>query len=316
MPVTKLASAVPAPQVISSFLEMADYEVSSSVPALIAAESFTNGETAFVAKMNKNASLLDILAQCGGGMMGVKTGLTVSAGSGLQASVSVGSAVINGIVQLIAATTIALTASQDNFIWLKSDGTLEAKINTTAPATPAVFIGIATTDGSSVTAVDTSGVVYLRGIGYRETADLGAPTDTPPSGFIHTVKTLGGMFLWDGTSYKQLFTPLKTVTAVTADETEDASDRQRIVTNEGATAKPIITLETAQAGLVRGPFIVQDSDGLRIKANTGDTIRNAGNVSASAGYIENTTVGSVVTLVAINATEWIVVSAIGTWTPV
>ena len=315
MSVTKLMSAVPAPQVISSFMELDDYDLTSGLPAYINGRSVVTGTTNIMSPINRNAAYLDILAQVGGGSVGIKTGLTLSPGTGLNCSVSVGTAVIDGIIQLVTATTVTVNASVDNYIWLKNNGTLEAKTTTTPPATPSVYLGIATCDGSGVTAIDTSGVIYLRGIPYSESADLGAPTDTPSSSYIHIAKTTGGVYLWDGISYKQLLTPLRTVTAVTADETEDASDRQRIATNEGATAKPVITLESAVAGLER-TFVVQDSDGLRIKANTGDTIRNAGSVSASAGYIENTTVGSVVTLIAINATEWIVKSCIGTWTPV
>lgn len=86
-------------------------------------------------------------------------------------------------------------------------------------------------------------------------------------------------------------------------------------TNQGATAKNYYTLPLAANGL-EFSFIVQDADGIRVVANTGDTIRIAGSVSGSAGLIESTTIGDAVTLRAINATEWIassVVDAAG-WT--
>lgn len=91
-----------------------------------------------------------------------------------------------------------------------------------------------------------------------------------------------------------------------------AAETNSVWTNEGATAKNYYTLPTAAAGY-QFTFIVQDADGIRVVANTGDTINLAGTVSASAGYAESTTIGSAITLVAINATEWIATSFTGTW---
>jgi len=92
-----------------------------------------------------------------------------------------------------------------------------------------------------------------------------------------------------------------------------ATDSGKVYTNEGATSSVTFNLPSAAANLTY-TFIVQDTDGLSVVANTGDTIRIAGSVSASAGNISNTTIGSSVALVAINATEWIAISVIGTWT--
>lgn len=92
-----------------------------------------------------------------------------------------------------------------------------------------------------------------------------------------------------------------------------AAESNTVFTNEGASALNYHTLPTAVAGLVY-TFYVQDTDGIRVVANTGDTIRINTSVSASAGYAESTTVGSSVTLTAINATEWVATSVIGTWT--
>jgi len=91
-----------------------------------------------------------------------------------------------------------------------------------------------------------------------------------------------------------------------------AAESGSVFTNEGATALNYHTLPTAASGLVYA-FYVQDTDGIRVVANTGDTIRINTSVSASAGYAESTTVGSSVTLAAINATEWVATSVIGTW---
>lgn len=92
-----------------------------------------------------------------------------------------------------------------------------------------------------------------------------------------------------------------------------ANESRTVLTNEGTTAANYHTLPTAAAGYVF-EFIVQDADGLRVVANTGDTIRVIDKVTATAGYIESTTIGSVVRLVAINATEWYATSVHGVWT--
>lgn len=94
-----------------------------------------------------------------------------------------------------------------------------------------------------------------------------------------------------------------------------AAESNTVLTNEGSTAKNYHTLPTAVAGYTF-TFIVQDVDGLRVTASAGDTINVAGLVSAAAGYTESTVIGSTITLVSINATEWIATSALGTWTTV
>lgn len=86
-----------------------------------------------------------------------------------------------------------------------------------------------------------------------------------------------------------------------------------LFTNEGATARQDFTLPTAVADLEYA-FYCHDTDGIRVIAAAGDTIRIAGSVSLAAGRIDSTTIGSTVTLVAINATEWIALSSLGTWT--
>ncbi len=86
-----------------------------------------------------------------------------------------------------------------------------------------------------------------------------------------------------------------------------------IYSNEGAAAISPFVLPTAVAGLRYG-FIVQDADGIRVTAATGDTIRVAGSASVAAGNIANTTIGSTVYIIALNATEWVATSVIGTWT--
>jgi hypothetical protein len=313
MPVTLVATNVPAPQIYSDYMYLNDYFLTTALPDFVSASSLEQYDTTLSDDFNRNAAYLDVLAQYGGGLMGVVHGLVVSAGTGLVANVTAGGALIGGVCQLDTADTCVLAASSTNFIWFKNDKTIEVLTGLTPPTEPSVLIGIAFTDGSGVTAVDTSGVVYCRaGMLWRETADLSAPFDTPNANLIILTKTLSGDYLWTGTEYKRLCNPLPTVVAQTSDLTEDATDRWEVRTNEGATVKPIVTLEAATAGVTR-TFIIQDVDGMRIVAAAGDTIRIEGSVSASGGYAESTTIGSVLILMAINGTEWIAINKLGTW---
>lgn len=91
-----------------------------------------------------------------------------------------------------------------------------------------------------------------------------------------------------------------------------SGDQGKVFTNEGTTAKIDFTLPAAVAGM-EFTFIVQDADGLRVVAAAGDTIRIGGSVSATAGNADSTSVGSVLRLIAVNATEWIAVAHEGTW---
>lgn len=103
--------------------------------------------------------------------------------------------------------------------------------------------------------------------------------------------------------------------AKTSDATLASTQSGRIQTNEGAAGAVNLTLPTATATsgyLIEA--VVQANQYLRFTAATGDTIRDGATVSAAAGYIRSTTVGSTIRLYCINATEWIVLSKTGTWT--
>lgn len=92
-----------------------------------------------------------------------------------------------------------------------------------------------------------------------------------------------------------------------------ALDSMTTYTNEGASAKVYITLPSAVSGLSFS-FIIQNSVGIRVVANAGDTIRNLSEVSAAAGYMESLNQGDTATIQSINGTEWIFTSASGAWT--
>jgi hypothetical protein len=124
------------------------------------------------------------------------------------------------------------------------------------------------------------------------------------------VSSAGAMTL-ASTLLNQVLVSPKSTTPVTVAN----ADSNTYYTNEGATALGVFNLPTAVANL-KYTFIVQDSDGIKVVANTGDTIRVGGVVSGTAGYTTSTNIGDVVTLVAINATEWVATSIVGSWTTV
>jgi hypothetical protein len=103
------------------------------------------------------------------------------------------------------------------------------------------------------------------------------------------------------------------VSAVTATAAPAAADSGTVYTNQGDTDGATVTLPAAAAGL-RFSFIVQAAQTLTITAGAGDTIRIAADVTAAAGSITCATVGCALTLVAIDATEWVALAAVGTWT--
>lgn len=102
------------------------------------------------------------------------------------------------------------------------------------------------------------------------------------------------------------------VAAKTSSASEATIDLNGVLTNEGATA--LITRTITAIGGNRYVYVVQDADGIRVQAASGDTIRVMDKVTAAAGYIESTTIGSVVELLAINSTEFVAVSIHGVWT--
>lgn len=124
----------------------------------------------------------------------------------------------------------------------------------------------------------------------------------------------GSITLGDGT--RAVYVPkLKSwvpVIANTGAATPASTDSGTVYTNEGDANGSSVTLPTAVAGL-RFTFYVQVAQTLTITAGADDTIRVGTNATAAAGSITCATVGSSLTLVAINATEWVAIASVGTW---
>jgi hypothetical protein len=148
------------------------------------------------------------------------------------------------------------------------------------------------------------------GESYSITRDFSAPDNfpLPVKGDIQTALIINEAIALIQTRFLDT-----KILAKTSGDTLVGNDSQTNFTNEGAGGNIDLVLPTAVAGL-EFTGIVEEANELKFTAATGDTIRNAGSVSASAGNIRASTIGNVVTLVCINATEWIVKQVIGTWT--
>lgn len=84
-------------------------------------------------------------------------------------------------------------------------------------------------------------------------------------------------------------------------------------TNQGAAGGTTLRLPTAAAG-IRIECVIQAAQTLTVTAATGDTIRIGASVTAAGGSATCSTVGSSVSLRAINETEWVAVASVGSWT--
>jgi len=134
--------------------------------------------------------------------------------------------------------------------------------------------------------------------------DIGEAGDNRPRSIFVGTSVVSPVLTGDGTGALGGYT--RSLEAVSGTpHTISSAESGRLFTNEGASAIIVHTLPTAVAGL-QYSFTVQDADGIRVTANTDDTIRLDGVVSAAAGTIESTEIGASIHVLAINAIEWFV----------
>mgnify|MGYP000863101749 CR=1 FL=1 len=200
-----LSTSVPLPIVNANYFYLED-KYASGV-SLQAAKSVSVGEkTGLSAKWNFNGAEIDLTSMFGSGSMAVIHGLIPSAGTGLNANISAGTALVNGPTQKKTSSTVALAASSTNYIWLSNLGILTSVDDSITPPPGAqIYIGAAITNDSSVTSIDLSGVIYLQnGVAFRTVTDTDQPVDTPPSSWRGFTKTARATYFWNGTSYDLL----------------------------------------------------------------------------------------------------------------
>lgn len=103
-----------------------------------------------------------------------------------------------------------------------------------------------------------------------------------------------------------------TVTPNTGTATPASTDSGTVYNNIGDSDGSTITLPTAAAGL-QFTVCVMVNQIITVTAGTGDLIRIAANVTAAAGSITSSTVGSSVTLVAQDNETWLATAYTGNW---
>ena len=210
----------------------------------------------------------------------------------LECSVYVGRFAAGATVVTYAGSlNNTLTNNATNYLYLTAAGVLT--INTTGFPSPAAtpHVPLATVKTGSASAAAVSGL-------YDPADDI---ADYRDEVFLSVVGPGGEQALVEANT-----------AGVGAPNVLTAAESGKTLTNEGCTAKGYHTLPTAVAGLTY-TFTIQDTDGMRIVAGAADTIRLNDEVSIATGYIDSTTIGSSVTLLAVNATEWIAVALVGTW---
>lgn len=211
--VTLLASQVPAIMIPSTAYMILDALNGGYAPH---AEQFQLGEdnaATLASYLNAYGMRIDLLGRYPAPANCICYGLEISAGTGLTLNISDGLAVIDaGFVEqnatadpLTAALTETLTNNSANYVWWKTDGTIEVKTTTAQPSSQAVYLGYALTAAGAITQLDDAGRLLLKsGIIERQTADTGEPADSPNASWRGWTVTSGGRYWWTGTGYERL----------------------------------------------------------------------------------------------------------------
>jgi hypothetical protein len=204
------ADLCPVPIVPGAPLTIGD-ETPTTYTALVADAS---GSGSLVSPMNQNAVRSDLIGRGGAGAYAVvwgsgaddtTPGLELTVDSGLDLLIGVGTAMLDGPVQVTAPLTVSLTDdTAPGYVYLSQAGAaVVVNEDLTPPAGPHVYLGAVTTASGSITEIDGSGVLYLLGgVPIRQSADTGCPADTPPAALALLTQCPGGLYLWDGTQYR------------------------------------------------------------------------------------------------------------------
>jgi hypothetical protein len=164
-------------------------------------------------------------------------------------------------------------------------------------------------EGVSFAAACTTTTAGAEDVDFTISQQVGGSSVTFLSADADSLITIG-----DGTRkvFVSNLTALARVVPNTGTETPAINESGSVITNEGDADGSNVILPTAQSGLMVTAY-VQAAQTLTVTANTGDTIRIASSVTAAAGSITSSVVGSSVTLTAINATEWVATASVGSW---
>jgi hypothetical protein len=205
MAIQYLASTGPAPLGPSSTAILIDDATDTATPAPTIDPFYTGQLGATVpTALNQVLAILALGIAFGGNGYGICTGLTLSEGTGLNVAIAAGTAMIYGPVQYAGGSYTCPDNTSRVFLWLHQNGTVTHTTTSTAPSANCVFLGSVTTSAGDISStMDYSNVVYIKdGVLFRETADLGAPSDTPDADRRIQTKTLAGLYRWDGTAHQ------------------------------------------------------------------------------------------------------------------
>ena len=181
------------------------------------------------------------------------------------------------------------------------------------PATGDTINTLAANAGMTIKGAGTSGTVGYARFTAIDTTNWAASYSIPFSGATPFKASIGATGTYPTVSREDHVHPKLTLTVQAAGGTLTTADVGTTFSNEGATSISAFVLPTAAAGYWIA-FWVQDADGIRVTAATGDTIRLGSSVSAAAGKIESTDIGAFVILETLNVTEWMGRSIERTWT--
>lgn len=141
--------------------EVAIAEALTPIPATLAPLDFRATYQASLdtldTKVQMTAAFLEELQEAIGN--GALSGGTISAGAGLSASVAAFKAFVSTVIETDSATTVALTASVTNYLFLRQDNTWTVNSTGAVPTDISthgayLFWGTATTNVSAVTATN------------------------------------------------------------------------------------------------------------------------------------------------------------------
>lgn len=170
---------------------------SGSIPSWLT--EFTMGETsAVVDQLNELAVFEENLFRYGGSMVAcVLSGLGLTF-SGFTLTIGRGQASVGFPLERPSDATLTIPSSSTRYIWLDATGAYHQTATTTPLTSPSVYLGRVVSDGSGITAIDMSGVVYWLGIAIAHYNDGGTPGGSGPTGASLWAQTQGGFYIWDG----------------------------------------------------------------------------------------------------------------------
>ena len=155
------------------------------------------------------------------------------------------------------------------------------------------------------------GDVVSASAGYIRSTKIGSFIKLKLIGAVWTIVSFSGEWVIDGTILLSEGAP--SIVTLTATATLTAYGRPAIVKNTGAGARTDFTLPATLRVGDTWEFVNDTANGLRVVANTGQTIVQDGNTSASAGYNESLTEGSTIVVTAISTTKVQVRYYTGNW---